>query len=462
MALIDMRGGQRGPTPAELTKRPDNRLGLSFDRGTSLAQFDAIIGSIPPSVRDSSRAFVERAYDEWEAGPEALKGQANSAFIIHPRIFAGSHPALDDFGRVIPALAATNGIPFGQREQFWNTLPPMRLGKIEGTLPNGTHVNTALITAPITPTGLMEASRVGIAGPRDYAKPRIHAAVDLANKFGADQGVTGLGETLASLTRHGLNLQSEYPGNKFATGHAFTTLLIQRWIEEAARRKGIDLADANITILGAGGSIGRATLALLSDRGVGASHVTLFDKPGTEGRMSHHLREFGLNEGDATVFTGEENLKAASKKADIIVSGLSTLEPIVHAEHLPKGVAYVDDSQPPSVYREEADKAGASIYWVVGKLPTGMSRDFDYGLLGNNGEWGCAMEAVAMTSLNQLGQGSRLETVGPLTAERVKTAGTIADELGYELGVPQSFGQETVTHTTLPPKGDIMVSPKVA
>ncbi len=461
MALPDLLRGAQPP----FTERK-NGLGLRknrelpYDSERSLALFDKITNSVPHQVRESSRLLVEKAFGDLLAKPERLRGRADSAFLIHTRRFPQndglglppSHPALDDAGMCFPALSLRYGIPDKAVEEFWETLPPFQAGTIGGFMPDGTPVTTALISVPITPTGLFASVHDGIAGPRNYALPRIRAAVDLANKFGAQEGFIGLGETLASLTNHGRILLQEYPDNDFNTGHAFTTLMIQRWVEEAARLKERDLADLKITILGAAGAIGRATLGFLVDKGIDPSHIILYDKLGAEDRILRNLREFGLDERGATILTGDMfgmdgKLKQACGDADLLVSGMSTPFPIVKAEYLKRGASYIDDSMPPTLTREEADKADVSVFWVVGRLPDGMIRDLDYGLKGNTGEWGCAAETVAMTTLKKRGQKGVLDTVGPVTPERVTIAGKIADEMGIGLGEPQSYGLPTSVST---------------
>ena len=81
-----------------------------------------------------------------------------------------------------------------------------------------------------------------------------------------------------------------------------------------------------------------------------------------------------MKRGEIEFTWGDEQLEASCKRADITTSSVTTYNHI-RAEHLKPGTFIVDDSQPPSVLREEAEKASAYVFWVVGHLP-GIERTF--------------------------------------------------------------------------------------
>lgn len=393
--------------------------------------------SIPSNVLHETARRVETAFDEFEQGK--LYSRSNAAFLVHTRRFPGAPDYLDDAGRCFPALDRKYGVSDDRVEDLWSVLPPFRVGEIRGQAANGTDVNCAIISVPITPMGLMLANG-SMTARMEYARPRIEDAVVLAKKLGADKGVIGLGETLASLTRHGETLQERHRDSGFATGHAFTTLLIQQWVKEGARLKGMTLPESRVAILGGDGSIGTATMELIANEG--ARSLLLHDKEGREGSMLSKARKFNL-EDKTTALGGKDALYQACQNADIVVSGVSAIRPIVDRTHLKSGLVYVDDSQPPSVLRESADESGTHLLWVVGKLPLGVENTFDYGLLKRS-EWGCALEAF-VTTAEKLEKGTKsLETVGRVTAERVKQAEILADVYGISLAEPQSWGKPTL------------------
>ena len=391
---------------------------------------------IPINIFEDSESKILIAFAEFEASPEKLLGQANSAFLIHSRRYEDCDPELDDAGRCFPVLSQKYGVPDALVDKIWNLLPPFRVGKIAGTMPNGAEIDCALISVPLTTTRLYNAK--SFTERTKYGIEKASEAVDLARKLGAQ--TIGLGETLASLTIHGKELRKAYPKEQFpelefVTGHTFTTYYIRRWAEEAASMKGLELKDATVTILGANGSIGTAMMELLAEKGV--KKLILHDQEGKEKAIEKKAGAFPQLDGKTEItHGGNKNLKAACENADIIVSGVAEKRPIIKVEDIKPGTIFIDDSQPPIFLREVAEQAGVTLLWVVGKLPLGIDRTFDYGI---DGEWGCAMEVVAKQALGP----SSFEGIGPVNAERVRKAEEIATTLGYELPFPQSFGKQS-------------------
>jgi predicted amino acid dehydrogenase len=407
-----------------------------INRGAVFSILEKYREKIPPNVWATSLDKIDRAFEEFKASREQLKGQATSAFFVHTRRdmngssnIDNSFELLDDSAKYLPILAFKYGIPDRDVEKLLNSLPPLKIGEIKGIIGNK-KINCAIISVPITPKSLDNCSRQ--SEKLNYARPRISQAAELADRMGAN--IIGLGETLASLTHHGTVLQKEFPDKSITTGHAFTTYFMKEWTKFVAEKAGLDLKKSPITIIGANGSIGFAITQMLLLEG--ASKLRLHDKEDAIGAMHAKSEEIHkmFPDVEIKITGGDDNLKEACKGSRIVLVAASAPKPFIKAEHLDRGTFVINDSQPPSITREEAQKAGSTTLWVAGSLPGGVTNTFDNGLV--NGEWTCALEVLALEALDE----KPFDTVDRVTPQRVIEAGKVARKLGIALAPPQSWG----------------------
>jgi predicted amino acid dehydrogenase len=395
-------------------------------------------GRIPQDVWDTSLSRIHKAFEEFESPAEKLKGTATSAFFVHTRR-NGELDQIDDSARYLPILKPNYGIPEDEIEEILNFLPPLKIGEVKGVL-NGKEINCAIISIPITPKALNSFERQ--SEKLNYVRPRIYQAAELAKKMGA--GIIGLGETLASSTKHGEKLQEKVPEIKVTTGHAFTTYFMNEWAKFAAKDLGTKLSKSCVTIIGANGSIGSSITEVLLEEGVGGLRLHDKNKEDVVGvlrnRADKIMREYPELDGKVSVTFGDENLNKACEGSEIVLVAASAPKPFIESKHLNYNSRIVDDSQPSSILPEEAQKAGSTILWVVGALPEGLVSTFNSGLVGK-AEWTCLLEVLALEALGK----DALETVGRVTPERVKQAGEMARTLGINLPVPQSWGTPQIS-----------------
>jgi len=393
---------------------------------------------IPVDVWLTSLNKIDKAFEEFEAPKEQLGGQATSAFFVHTRrnkngsiktSDSSVFRYLDDSSRYFPILDPKYGIPENEVEKLWNSLPPFKVGEISGFI-DDQKINCIIISVPITPKTLGDyrsaTERV------NYVRPRISQAAKLAEKMGAR--IIGLGETLASLTMHGKKLQEQFPEIKIATGHAFTTYFMTEWTNFIAEKIGINLKDSQVTIIGANGSIGSAMTEMLLEQGVSA--LRLHDQSNMLGALEKRKKEISnkyLNR-KIEITGGNENLREACRNSRIILVAASSPIPFIKAQHLDKNTFVINDSQPPSITREEAQRANSVTLWIAGTLPKELINTFNSGLI--EGDWTCALEVIAL----EMDRAKTLETVGPVTPQRAKKAGEIAKRLNMTLTSPQSWG----------------------
>lgn len=391
-------------------------------------------GNIPQDVWKSSLTIISNAFEDFHAPQEGLKDIASSVFLVHTRRYKRENTdvggeaftQLDDSTRCIPFLDPKYGMVEGDVERLWNSMPPFKVGEVRGML-NGKPINCAIISVPITPKALDECGRA--SKRRDYARPRIVDAAELAKKMGAR--IIGLGETLAALTNHGRSLEQNIQDVKFTTGHAFTVAFMNKITEQAAKTLEIDLKRSQVTIIGANGSIGSAMIEMLLEQGVGG--LNLHDTAIMKSALRSTREKILSRCSRVKVTGGNEELREACRGSRIMLIASSAPEPFIKGEYLDPGTIVINDAQPPGMTLEEAKKKGETI-WVAGTLPEALSDSFNCGLIGR-AEWTCLLETLARDA----GENS-FEGTGPVDHQRAAKAWETATKLGMRIAPYQSWG----------------------
>ncbi|MBP7967090.1 hypothetical protein KAZ66_02340 [Candidatus Woesebacteria bacterium] len=384
---------------------------------------------------------LHKVYDEFENGPSGPP--PTSFFVIHPRDpFLHPNelpPGFEEFidiPRYWPALDRRMIDP-ALIEYLFSLLPPHEVGRTSGVGPNGRQIECSIMAASLTPYQLYGQALSAPERVR-WAQPRIDAVAKLASQWGAS--VVGLGETLGALTKHGERLQDRYPNLQVTTGHAMTTYGILKTAEAIAQKSGANLPDLRVTLIGAAGSIGRATAVTLAAHG--AQSLILHDVEGSEKRLEKLAEELRNTPGarpdlHIQMMAGNgQGLEDACRQGELLLSMASAPWPFMDRDHLEGKLGHVDDSQPPCITRVEADAAGTPLVWPVLQLPDNFHRTFDYGL--RNAEFTCCEEVLAI----QMNGGVDYETTGPVDAYKVAKVTAIAEHLGFQVPTLQSFGQE--------------------
>ena len=240
---------------------------------------------------------------------------------------------------------------------------------------------------------------------------------------------------MGSLTYGGEDLQEENPDITIINGHTGTVWLIGETFKLGVEAKGKDLADLNVGIIGARGAIGRTTTNLLVEMGV--KNFVLHEinpkvAQGLERRKARLERKPNMK---VTMSSSKENRKEAFDNVDIVISSASARAPFIEGESLAKRTIVIDDSQPPSMSREEAEKGEVALLWPIGNISHDVERDFNYGVLG---EFGCAIETVLLASTNT--EGINYTPNGRVDVDKIKRFDVIAKRFGITVAVPQSFG----------------------
>ncbi len=120
--------------------------------------------------------------------------------------------------------------------------------------------------------------------PRKEVVETIRNAVKLAKDLGAD--VVGLGAFTSIVTRGGYDLRDEHV--TITTGNTLTIITAVEALMDAADKKGYDLGDSNIGVIGANGAIGKICALLLAQH---TTTLTLIGRDNNPVKNTARLRE---------------------------------------------------------------------------------------------------------------------------------------------------------------------------
>jgi predicted amino acid dehydrogenase len=353
------------------------------------------------------------------------------AFLIQPRDWEESN--FGDIGDYLPALKYVEP---QEKYEFFLGLPPFEVVpyRLDGQR-FGSVICVPLsvdVLAQIEKRGGNSTSRMRKVA--EYALPIIGQAV----RFARDRlGVKylGLGEMMAKMTGYGKEIEKEFEGVEITTGHAGTTWLIEQTLLRAAELGGIDLRSQSVGIIGCG-SIGTAAAVRLAEGNVNS--FVLFDlNPSSVSRLKGQLEGLGKSVEIA------DSAGGVCGETKIIISAVSSISPVLKRNNIRPGTIIVDDSQPPTVLREEAEAAGGVVVWPLAKMPERIRREGNYNF-GPNGvlpgsAWGCEMEITTLAFLKRMHSNRVNHRVEP---DEVDLIGRLAREAGFTVdGRLQSFGR---------------------
>lgn len=300
--------------------------------------------------------------------------------------------------------------------------------------------------------------------PSREAVDLVQRAVDEAVADGAQ--VVGLGAYTSIVSRNAEALRD--PGVPVTTGNAFTAAAAADGIRTAGTARDIDLPTAVCTVLGAGGSIGRATTLLLSED-VGSlilvgnpahperslrvlaevahavvQHLCGRSQRTVGGMLAQRVTELcaeGCSVFDITRTLREDGLTATTvdsgpsvRAADVLVAATSTPDQLITADMPRPGAVICDVSQPPNV--DPGLRAQRPDLLVIDgglvRLPQGRDLGIDLGV-PRGVTYACAAETMIIAHRLQDPVVSR---GGHLDVSLVRTLRDAGPELGFALHVP--------------------------
>lgn len=275
--------------------------------------------------------------------------------------------------------------------------------------------------------GCLLTSKQLLTLPESFSIRKILQAGRLAEKLGAE--ILGLGAFTSVVGDAGVTV-AEKLGIGVTTGNSYTVATAVEGTREAARVMDIDLARAEVAVVGATGSIGR-TVSLLMARDVRYLTLVGREKAKLDALAERLLQETG---GAPNVST---DLKRTLRQADVVITVSSAGEAIIEPEDLKTGSVVCDVARPRDVSRRVIGTRDDVLVIEGGivEVPGNVDFGLDFGLPPR-----MCMACMAETMILAL-EGRRGDyTLGrDLSLQQVEEISALASKHGFRLAGFRSF-----------------------
>ena len=275
--------------------------------------------------------------------------------------------------------------------------------------------------------GLTLTSRQMVSLPTDLVIDKIIRVARVGERLGVD--VIGLGAFTSVVGDAGVTIAKNLRV-AVTTGNSYTVATALEGARQAAEFMGIDWGQAEVAVVGATGSIGRACSHILARQ---ARKMTLIGKD--LGRLDHLARQLLSSTGLTPRLSTDINRELP--KADIILAVSSAVDSIIQPEHLKPGAVVCDVARPRDVSvrvataRDDVLVIEGGVVEVPGQVDFGFNFGFPPGH---------AMACMAETMLLALEGRHENFTLGKdLTVRQIEEISALARKHGFRLAGLRSF-----------------------
>lgn len=332
------------------------------------------------------------------------------AFVIHPL-------EAKDFSR---KFSFTRNWPDGLVEGVIKYIPPFKVSHISGIDSGHNRAEGWFVGCPLT-------SRQMLAMPESQVIRKIIKAGQVAERLGAK--IVGLGAFTSIVGDAGITIAKNL-NIAVTTGNSYTVATALEGTRQAARIMGIELARANVLVLGATGAIGSACAQILA-REVRYLALAARDEAKLERIATQIFKSTGL----AVRVTA--NTKHAIRNADIVVAVTSAVDSIIEPEDLKPGAIVCDVARPRNVSRRVAEIRNDVLVIEGGvvEIPGDVQFGLNFGFPPQT-----AYACMAETMILALEGRYENFTLGrDLTVKQVETIDKLAAKHGFKLAGFRSF-----------------------
>ncbi len=332
----------------------------------------------------------------------------------------------------------------------------------------GATVEGMIMSVPLLPSAMMGKGR-------STARAMIQDAADMAVDYGASR--LGLGAFTSIVTNGGAAVAGR--GVPVTSGNTLTTVAAVTAIERVARRAGLDLATANVVVVGATGAIGRLASLMLARRvgrlslvgnarnghsplllgkvanevirvlltegqtfGAGALHDTVrsllspeIAQPGTD--LAEELADACLADRQPSPVVTTTDLDAALATADLVLVATSADIALVDPTTLRPGTIVCDVARPPNVAEADLTDTGVLVF-DGGLVQPPFEMDLGpFQTLPKGLSWGCLGETMLLALEGETQDYSLGRDLVLSEADRIAA---MARKHGFEPAEPQWGG----------------------
>jgi fatty aldehyde-generating acyl-ACP reductase len=261
---------------------------------------------------------------------------------------------------------------------FLLAAPSVHLSVLHHIETDDQEVSGSIIGIPITPRMLQEM-------PYEFTRSKVASAVGMARAAGAGVVVlTGLmgGGALGERLIADLATDSANADLILSTGNGYTAAVIGDALLLAAEQRGVNVAHAQMAVVGAAGSIGQGVLETLLGRATFGGVMAFGSTPAAARNMERQLQGRGINA------TGHADLSDL-KHADLVVTATNKPRPILFSEHFKREAIVCDAAVPIAVDKSvRTERPDLFLFQGGAVVPPSHSHPefgFDFGLPPHTG-----------------------------------------------------------------------------
>jgi fatty aldehyde-generating acyl-ACP reductase len=334
----------------------------------------------------------------------------NFAFLIHPL----------DTSYIYNRFPWLRVVPDSLVEKTFTYMPPMKVSHITGIKSPYAEAEGWFVACPLT-------ARQMVSLPEPFVIRRIVQAGKKAESLGAR--IVGLGAFTSVVGDAGITIARKL-SIPVTTGNSYTVATALEGTKLGAQKMGIDLKEAEVLVVGANGSIGRACARILARE---VKYLTLASRDNSQlDRLARQImRESGLAARIAS------DLHLALRRADVILTVTGSSTPLIEPEDLKSGAVVCDVARPRDVSLRVASerKDVLVIEGGVVQVPGNVEFNFNFGFPPHT-----AYACMAETMILALEGRYESFTLGrEISVEQIETIVQLAGKHGFRLAGLRSF-----------------------
>jgi fatty aldehyde-generating acyl-ACP reductase len=252
---------------------------------------------------------------------------------------------------------------------------------------------------------------------------KVLKACRIAEKHGV--GIVTLGGFTSIVSEridHQISRDVEVP---VTTGNCFTAAMAIDGVLKAAKLLGLDMASANLAIIGGTGDIGSGCARVL------VNHVKQLC---VTGKTKSNLDKIGFElsqKRKAKIITTTDNQKAASE-ADIVIAAASASSAILNVDWFKPGAIICDVGYPKNISYAPVNRDDILIFsGGLAKPPTPVKFPIDVGLPSTETLYGCFSESIILALEKRFENFSFGK--GNITPEKIDEIRSLGSKHGFEV-----------------------------
>lgn len=332
------------------------------------------------------------------------------AFVIHPI----------DVEDITKRLKFLRFLPGRVAEEIVRRFPVFKAAEILGVKSSWSETEGWFIICPLT-------SRQMLGLPVDWVTGRIIAAGRLAEKLGAQ--IVGLGAMTSVVGDAGVTV-ARHLNIAVTTGNSYTVATALEGTRKAAEMMGINLGRAEVTVIGATGSIGKVCAQIIARE---AGRLTLVARQ--RSRLERLAYQILADTGVAARIT--TNVRDALRSADVVITVTSAVDTVIEPGDLKSGAVVCDVARPRDVSRQVAEMRPDVLVIEGGvvEVPGDVKLNFNFGFPPKT-VYACMAETMILALE---GRCENFSLGRELTVAQVEEIDHLAAKHGFRLAGFRSF-----------------------